>query len=225
MKAGVIGKANGEIKDFSDFTDIRHYDNKELRRRYELDSPRDTSSGITFYPGRAAVERMEDTRQINFNENGIIVTETEEKKQFYAEFLLVPEGFVITENSSGEFVFDLLESQTGLEIDRANIDLYELLEHCSNNDPDPWQVGFYDNDGNAKKGVVYGSDVLEDSDVGRTLKNTKKNQVGLEIQTDQDVNMKFTATESGYAEVYLPDNYDSAEFIEFISNYISPNIS
>lgn len=224
MKAGVIGTINGSIDEITDFTDYREYGDEKLRQQYEFESPRNTKTGITFYPGRAAIERIEEKDYIDFKEGGIIATQREEKTQYYTEFVLVQDNFVIVESSAGEFLFDLLATQTGTEVERANIDLYDLLEHSANFEPDPWQVGFYGNDGKAEKGVLYGSNILEDSDVGKTLKNTKKNQIGLEILNEEDVNIKFTATESGYLEIYLPDNYDTSEFIDFISNFILPNL-
>ena len=223
MKAGVIGEIEGTIDNFDNYYETRSDRDFDLRKQLEFSSSHTTGSGISFYSGRAAVERLDENDNIDFNENGIIVTQGLEKTQYYTEFLVVPDDFVVITSSSGEFAFNVLETENQVSIKKAEIDMFGLLDSTEEYNPTPWQVGFYDKGGDANKGVIYGADILSDKDIGNVLKNSKMNQLGLELEAKDGISIKFSITESGYVEVYQPSNYESADFIEFIDKYISSN--
>lgn len=225
MRSGVIGHVEGTSGKIEPFSDAREEGDIELRRQLELRSKLPGPRGNEAYSGRAAIERTTDREQVQFFGEEIIVNTQKEKIQLYTDFLLIPDSFMVVESGRGEFAFNLIEEQTNLTIERVEIDLYKLYDYCSQYQPEPWQVGFFGKEGRAKKGVVYGEGVLSDPDLGEILEASKKNQLGLEFEVDNGTKIKFTVTKSGYLDVYQPDNYDEIDFMNFIEEFIIPNLS
>jgi hypothetical protein len=173
--------------------------------------------------GRAAIERVDEQEEVSFRDGEIVAHQQPAKIGHYTEFVVVPGSFVVVENGTGTFAFDLISEQTGAEIERAELDLYELSGQIEG--ADPWQIGFYNNSGRAEKGTVYGDNLLTDDEIGEVLKRAEKNQLGLRFNGRHSETVQMTATESGYLEIYQPDSYDTEEFLQFISDYILPSVS
>lgn len=224
MKSGVIGKIDGKMSNIESFGRKREEGKLELQSQIEfrnnIPGPRNNEA----YSGRAAIERVQNSEEVQFVDEEIIISETKEKIQLYTDFLLVPDSFMIVKSGKGEFAFNLIEEINDVTIKRAEIDLFKVLESLSNFHPDPWQVRFSRTEGNAKKGIVYGEEVLSDSKFGDVLKSSTKKQIGLQYTNSDGTSIKFTASSSGYVQIYQPNNYDEIDFLNFVNKNIIPNI-
>lgn len=69
--------------------------------------------------------------------------------------------------------------------------------------------------GNAKNGVVHGTDLLHDDELSAILHESNLNQLGVEYPYDGQM-LKINMAESGYFEVYQPSNYESEDYLQFI---------
>ncbi|WP_440769353.1 hypothetical protein [Natronorubrum sp. DTA28] len=217
MDSGVIGLVDGHFEEPESFIRSREDGKFELNRALDIRKPLRGPDGTTAYQGYAAIQRVEEVDSFEFSNEEIISTEERSKNTYYTEFVVVPDSFAIISSGSGEFFFDLLNEQTGATIERANFDLYSFLnEHT---DANQWQAGFYGNEGQAKKGTVYGENVLDDGDVGEVLAHSKLNQLGLEYDYE-DFTTKMTVTESGYLDLYQPSNLETEQFLQYISDEI-----
>ena len=96
--------------------------------------------------------------------------------------------------------------------------------HEKNSDIDIWKVGFYETHKLAENGVVHGNSLLSDEDIGTVLNNSKKNQLGIDYSFNGQPVRVFIA-ESGYVEIYQPNNFSSMEFATYIRDQIIPNTS
>lgn len=222
MKSGVIGKITGKLKEIESYGKTREEGDFELKRQLEFRTKLPGPGDSAAHSGRAAIERVEETKGVQFRDNEILVSDSKEKVQLHTNFLLVPDSFMIVESGRGEFAFNLVEGLGNIEIERATIDLLALLEYCSEFDPDPWQVGFFGNEGNAEKGVVYGEEILTDSKIGEMLRTSKMNQIGLRFTDHEGTNVKFTATKSGFVQIYQPQSYDEIDLMRFVDEFILP---
>ncbi|MFD1645564.1 hypothetical protein [Haloarchaeobius litoreus] len=228
MRAGVIGLPDFEFEPVESFSDTKKISEDttltaclEVRRT-------DTTSGVTFQTGRAALQELgsEEQVRIDQSDNSISVSENANTvKTKYTEFVLVPNEFVAVSNGGGTFAFEMIAGQTdAARISRAKINLDDLVRSYED-DKRPesaktWQVGFYGNSGEAEKGTVYGDGIFSDRELGDVVAKLPKNQIGLIIKSDGEEDINMTATESGYVEVYQPSSYDAAEYADFILNHI-----
>ena len=225
MKSGVIGVVSGEFDDLRSEVNTFTKDGEELREAIEILDTVDSDMGEALY-GRAAVEDITRDEGPVINDGQIEVKSYTETETKMTEFLVVPGEFVIVENGSGTFAFNLIGRQVGALIERGevNLDAYINYLQDQNRDQEAWQVGFYGNGGEAQKGVVYGNNVLEDSDVGGVLDISEINQLGISYST-RDHSMKITVTESGYTNVYQPSDFESEDFLNFFSSELAPYVS
>jgi hypothetical protein len=213
MKAGVIGLAKDDVAPIESF-EQQISEDPELYQCVEVQRTQNTDSGLTVQKGRAAAQRLDEKETVEIVNGSIRVQNQSQPVTKYTDFVAVPGHFVAVSNGSGTFAFDLLGNEVAIE--RANIDLDGYFEaHQDEHDATPWKAGFYGHLGNAEKGVVYGEGVLEDSDFGRAVDSSQKNQLGLSYSQGEEL-IKVNVTESGYLEVYQPSNYEEAEFAEFV---------
>lgn len=84
----------------------------------------------------------------------------------------------------------------------------------------PWQVGFYDADGQTEKGTLYGSDVLSDG-AGELLDGAAINQLGAVVDYD-GIEFNLTITESGYVNIYQPSDFTTVDYLSFINTKVAP---
>lgn len=221
MKAGVIGTVDGDFDGIESFSETYTHDNHELERCVEVRQSLTTDSGIPVQTGRVATEKLDEEETVEIEGGEITVYEQTEIITLYTEFITVPGEFVAVSNSSGVFAFDTIGRNTDTAIERAELDIDSFAE--SNSDANPWKVGFYGHLGEADNGVIHGTSVLDDSDIGDVLQDAKKNQLGVEYTKDGD-QIKVTMAESGYIEIYQPSNYDSADYAEFVVEEILHHI-
>lgn len=233
MQAGVIGLPDydfGTVESFAETEQISEHESLtaclEVRRT-------DSTGDFTFQTGRAAIQELENEEKITIDpeEGSISVSENvNEVKTKYTEFVLVPGEFVAVTSGRGSFAFSMISGQTDTAtIKRAGIDLNDFEEsyvgEARPESASAWQVGFYGNTGTAEKGAIYGDGVRSDPDLGKVVDRLPKNQIGLDIKEEEgeDDGIRMTATESGYVEVYQPNNYDPEDFAEFVLDHVIPH--
>lgn len=217
MQSGVLALVDGDFDELQSVTKTRTEGPYELKSVIEYTRTIEGPGDTVAFEGRAAVQRVESQDQVKITENQVVETEENEKVTYSTEFVIVPDGFAFVGDSSGVFAFDLLEKETGVKINRAELDLVSINDDYS--DAETWQAGFYGNDGEAEKGVVYGESVMGDTDLGDVLSHSRLNQLGLEFDMG-DFYVKMTSAESGYIEIYTPDNFETEEFLEFTADYL-----
>jgi hypothetical protein len=223
MRAGVIGIIDGTFDEIEPFHESVEQDGREFDRCIEIRNTKTTDRTNTkVQVGRAALQRIEERERVDINDGKVSVVEQPEKVSKYTEFITVPGEFVAVRSGSGTFAFDLIQARTQTTIERTNFDLNAFSEEYDSSDQ--WQVGFYGNIGNAEKGVIYGEEVLDDSEVGDTVERSQKNQLGLQYPYN-DNKIKMTISESGYIEVYQPSNYDEFDFAEYVMEEILPFVN
>jgi len=223
MKAGVIGLIHGDFEKLESFHHVKERGGSEIRESIEV---RQTYTNLSGHPigqsGRAAVQRVTDSEEVQISDDGSIsVTESSELTTHYTEFLVVPGEFVVTRSRAGSFIFDLIESEFDVTIESARLNLKSYAS--TKPEAEPWKIGFYGKQGNAENGVVHGDQLLNDQELGMVLADSPTNQLGLEYTKGEQL-VKIFATESGYVEVYQPNNYDSAEFLNFVSDEIIEHV-
>lgn len=218
MKSAVIGRVDGDLSRINPVRKIRDAKD-DLRDQIEITGVKRTPDGLDINEGRAAREEMTKTERVSLDGDSITVASEPEKRTSYTEFLAVPDEFVGVDTKQGMFLFDLLESETGVSVDRVQVDIDEFAAAFP--DATPWKVGFFGHGEQAENGVIHGENVLDDDEFGGVLAGTKKNQLGLRMAYDSR-EYKMTITRSGYVSVYEPSNLDSAEFAEFVVDKILP---
>jgi hypothetical protein len=215
MKAGVIGIPDGDFGAVESNQTTVETDEHELEHCIEVQYSQQIG-GITVQKGRAALESLEEQDSIEIVDGAIRVQSRTQPVTKYTEFVHVPGKFVAVSSGGGTFAFDLIGSQVGVGINRAEIDLDSYFNVQKDKyDAVPWKTGFYGHLGKAENGVVYGESVLEDGDFGNAIADSQMNQIGLSYSRGDEI-LKVNVTESGYVEIYQPDNYEEGEFAEFI---------
>ena len=223
MEAGVIGIVEENFDSLQSFTDTRRKNGFKLKRGLQIKRRYSDPDGRTIVAGRAAIEKVEEEEEVSFQDGEIIAREKPMKRGYYTNFVTVSGSFVIVSSGKGSFAFDLISEQVGTSIERAEIDLSNLTKNIDH--ANPWQIGFYNNSGLAKKGTVYGEELLNDSEIGEVFKRSENNQLGLLFSGVNGEEIQMTATESGYVEIYQPSSYDTEDFIQFLTEFIIPCIS
>ncbi|MFD1647377.1 hypothetical protein [Haloarchaeobius litoreus] len=216
MNAGVIAKIDGSLNGLttSQFDD----DGNSV---IEVGRFTQTKAGNRVVVGAAARERnLEDT---GYTIRGTEIEEVSDEGTIteYTEFLTVPGEFVVVSSGDGSFAFDLIGRVGEADIERATIDLDGYIGSVES--AEAWKVGFYDHDGQADNGVVYGDDILGDGEFGGVVDQARLNQLGVTYESQSGETVKLDITESGYLNVYSP-GFDSLEFADFIAGSIAPFI-
>jgi len=226
MKAGIIATVEEETDEIESFEEEillpDHEVYSSIKQCVQIRETIELADNRVARVGRAAVDEISTSEKADIENGEIRVTEKPEMVTKYTEFLLVQGSFIAASSSSGRFVFDLISTHTGSEITPVEFDLNGFIEDRES--ADPWKVGFENRTGNAENGVVHGEELLRDGELGNALNNSKKNQIGLEYNSDGHL-LKVFVTKSGYVEVYQPSNYDSREFIKFIESDLLHNVS
>lgn len=229
MRAGVIGIIHGEFSEIESFHTTTEQDGTTFTRSLQVDRFENLEDGSKVFIGEAATQVIEESESIVIEPNtgDIEIAKRGHKEGKHTEFVAVPGEFMAVSSGSGTFAFDLVQEQhPGIQVERINLDLNEYAKDYYKADGvNPWQVGFYGNIGSAEKGIVYGDNVISDSEVGDALERSQVNQLGLEYEM-LGYDMKMTMAESGYVEVYNPSNLKSEEFAQYIQeellDYIKP---
>lgn len=227
MKAGVIGIPDRDFDPIESFTQSKEAgDGTTLNACLEVRSTADLGQYV-LQSGRAAIQELGSEERVRINPEHARVTVTDDEsivRTRYTEFITVPGEFVVVSSGDGAFAFRLISgSTTSATIKRGNIDL-EGFEQSYQKEEGPekadiWKIGFYGHGGTAENGTLYGDSVISDPDFGNLVRSLPKNQIGLLVQQGKE-EIKLTATESGYVEIYQPSNYDSKEFSQFALDHI-----
>lgn len=225
MKAGKISLVDSEAHSLQPFYKTYPTDNEspfdEIAESLDIQQEISLSGDRTGYLGRAAVEQIENKEQLKITEDGSIsVSETLEKEVTYTEFIFVPDSFLAVDSTTGEFLNPLLNRHTQHTSFPAKINLDSVLKNSG--EPNVWKVGFEDRGEEAENGVVHGVNLLNDPEFGDLLGVSSKNQLGLELQINDDMANVFVA-KSGYVEIYQPEHFDTEEFIQYVEEYIIPS--
>lgn len=215
MKSGVLGIVNGSMEPVQSDAFSKTIEDRNVEACIEVvRSQSNAVNGSHVQYGRAALEEPTTDEKVEMVDGRISIQEEPGIQTRYTEFIAVPNEFVVVKKGSGVFAYDLLASQQpNLEIERAKLDIDSFIQQKQG--LVPWKVGFYGNLSEAEKGTVYGEDVLEDTEVGKVLNDSAKNQLGAIYDHDGD-QMKINITESGYIEIYQPSNYEEAEFAQWV---------
>lgn len=217
MNAGVIGIPDKTLNE-AESTVTRINDDPELHQCVEVQRTQTTRSGLTVQKGRAAVQRLDERESVEIIDGSIRVQSRSEPITKYTEFVLVPQHFIAVSNASGIFAFNLIGGD--VRIERVSIDLDGYFDEVqSKYDASPWKAGFYGHLGNAQKGVIYGEGVLDDSDFGRAVSDSQKNQLGVSYEENNEI-FKVNVTKSGYVDILQPSNYEEAEFADYVTEEI-----
>jgi len=219
MQAGVIATIDGDFDELESSHQSDEKDGSTFNSSLQIRRVASSESGYQVYTGEAATQQMEDRESVKINSDTgeIEVGEYPTKESKYTQFVAVPGVFVAVNSGAGRFAFDLIQSQhPGTHIERTEFDLNAYADdYYTAEGVAPWKVGFYGNIGQAKKGVVYGENVVSDEDIGDVLARSQLNQLGLRYEMF-GYDMKVTMTESGYIEIYNPSNLESEEFADYI---------
>lgn len=215
----VIESATSQIESFQrssveDDYELQHC--LEIRQTHE-----DTVKGNPVQIGRAASQILTSVENTAIKDGNIVTVEDTEVETKYTNFVYVPNRFLLTTSGGGEFLHGLIESYTGEMIEKANIDIDKFLESKSN--PDVWKLGFVGRSANAEKGVLYGQDINNDTELGEIFSKSSINQVGIEYEMESKM-IKLDVSRGGYVSLYQPGNYDLIEFSQFIDSEIMPHI-
>ena len=225
MDSGVIAKVETEqpLEDYQETVPLNEEQPfEEVRQSIEVRSEIELDNNRIAQVGRAAIEDLRENDVSQIQEDGSITTGTKiEKYTKFTNFVYVPGSFLAVENGSGDFLFDVLNTRTDHQIARVDINLNQYAN--AHEEALIWKLGFKDRGGHAENGVVYGEDIIQDTEVGEILGASDKNQLGL-VYNFESQKIKPFVTESSYVEVYQPSNFDTKDFIQFIESDILPFI-
>ncbi|MCT9095290.1 hypothetical protein [Haloarchaeobius sp. HME9146] len=217
MKAGVIATIEG------DFDRLDSYHESTTDRGFDLTTCVDVRRGHIDLPtgdliaqsGRVLTQSVERVSEVDVEDGEIITSDGHDRISQWTQFIVVPGEFMIVEGGDDTFAFDVVGDLTQTHIERANFDLDEYAE--TRPEAEPWKYGFYNGAGNAESGTVYGTNVVEDPEMGDVLSQSNKSQLGLELMYES-MEMKMEVTNSGYSRVLRPTNFSTENFVHFILN-------
>ncbi|WP_135827669.1 hypothetical protein [Halorussus halobius] len=220
MKAGVLGLVRDDFEVVDSFSETVEENDRALDRVLDVRRVFSLPTGHVAFEGRAAVERVVDRTTTELDYGEVRLEETPETETRVTSVAGVPGEFVVAGSNAGTFAFDLVTSDTGADIERATLDLGAFLDAQS--DAAPWRAGFYGNDGNCENGVLHGTDLLDDDDLGGLLDDASLNQLGLDCSYG-DHALKLTASESGYVELYRPGEFDTEAYLQYLLEAVVPH--
>lgn len=222
MKAGVIGVVTGTFRKVNSTTKTVETDGHELQKVLEIDRVFSLPSGEMAFAGRAAVEEMRTEEEATIEDGEIQVTERSEPVTRATEFVGITGEFVVVESGSGTFAFDLIasETETDATIERATLDLDAYYE--GHGAATPWKAGFYGTNEKGINGIFHGDDLRTDHDIDVILQHSSLNQVGLSYAFDGN-DLKMTAAQSGYVELYQPSDFESGEYLAYLRDELLPH--
>jgi hypothetical protein len=221
MKAGVLGVVDGTFRAVDSFTDTVSVDGHELERCLVIDRVFSLPAGGMAFEGRAAATTLRERTTTTIEDGDIHVAEEARPETSHTEFVGVPGEFVAVGSGEGTFAFDLLAAETGVDVERATLDLDAFF--AAHDDATPWKAGFYGTGENGVNGVFHGENLHDNHDLQSVLRESNLNQVGLSYEYDGE-DLKMTAARSGYVEVYRPSTFDSASYLQYLREEILPHV-
>ncbi|MFB6179190.1 MAG: hypothetical protein ABEI77_05640 [Halorientalis sp.] len=223
MKAGVLGIVDDSFEVVDSFTETITEGDHELGRCLVIDRVFSTPDGEMAFAGRAAAETLVTDTDARIEDGEIHVTDRDRTVTRHTEFVGIPGEFVVVGSGNGTFAFDLIAEDTNTTIERTTLDLDQFFE--SHESATPWRAGFYSTDESAVSGTFHGDDLRATHDLETHLQNSNLNQIGLSYSYDDGaLEVKMTASRSGYVEVYRPTEFDSGHYLAYLQDEIVPHV-
>jgi len=225
MNAGVVALANdgGVLEDTAfPYTRVEH--GLELQSTLDLESRLTDLEGFEVTVGTAAQETPNESPSYRIGSDGTVTadnrrveTETAASKVAYVEG-----EFLVTESQQSEYALDIVDvALNNGSVKQATIDINGFLEAVD--DLDPWMAGFYGRDAPVDAGNAFG-DYDADANIRDVVAESQLNQLGLQNFIHNGRRMKFRITESGYVEIYRPNDVGTMEFVQFIRSRVLPHV-
>lgn len=228
MQSGILHLMDGDMGKIHSFN--RTIDKRGFDAKICLDITQEftNNAGETIvYQGQAAEEFVTESDSVDVDEetDSISVSQVPQLNWRHTNFLYTPEGILVIESSSGDFLTTLLKEKFDVGVEKAQIHLsaYQSFLEDTRDDVEPWKIGFYGHEGNADNGVVHGRDLQGDETLGALLSDNEINQLGLEFKKE-NARVKLFVAESGYLEIYQPSDIGDDGFIAFIEEDIMPHL-
>lgn len=246
MKRGVIGvpvpdslgAADGITEVVSDTETVEDDYGNELTYAIRVQEQRTLTGGTEFYEGVAFRERSVEEDEYFVDDEGKIRTRTtlDNIVQDYTNFVAVPapesgshNGYVLVDSSSGTFAFQMIGRQTAGRIRTAELQLgsfYLDREDTFSAQTSGGPTGVP----GAGKMTAWGSDVLDTEEVGKHLRSAAHSDVlnqlagGYVYEKDDDSGHPYEVnmSESGYVEVWDPNDLTTAEFLRWVRAEVLP---
>jgi hypothetical protein len=222
MKAGALAlPTEGSSLDDSGFPSPREEDGHELLSTLDVEGYLRDLDGFEITTGSVGYQSTTDIRTHTIDHDGNVVVDEDRTDivTSVTDIVYVPDELLLTESLDDEYAHDVVEGAFNGSINSARINLSAFAESLS--DVTFWMEGFYDRDAPVDAGTAFGQ-IDEDDEIRRILSESEKNQLGV---TDLDYNgrnLKIRITESGYVEVYQPNDVDTVEFTQFIEDCVLP---
>jgi hypothetical protein len=221
MKAGILGVVDGRFTAVDSFGETVTVGGRDLDRCLSIDRVFSRPSGGMGFEGRAARERAVTRETATIDGDDVTVDETTETVTEFVSFAGVPGEFVVAENATGTFAFDLVGQDTRTDVARATLDLDAFLDaHAPGA---VWKAGFFGSGDDATNGVFHGSDLRESHDLDGLLADARLNQLGLTYRRDGS-DVKMWASRSGYVQVYRPGEYDTGDYLDYLADEVVPHV-
>lgn len=224
MKAGVIGKiksGNNDLEGFTTSIEVQEERFGQLTQSIQVTGDVRLPDGRTAQTARAAIEDLGKEENSEISDDGEIRTyEDTQKIVKTTDLLFVPGSFVAVNSSSGRFAFQLITENTSASVERLEFDIDSYVE--KNPEANPWKVGFHEYVGNANNGVIHGEQLLTDPEISEILTSAPKNQIGFEYEYNGN-SVKNFVTESGYAQIYQPTDFNTGSFAKFVEQELMPH--
>jgi hypothetical protein len=220
MQAGLVARVNGS---FEEIRDEEFPIEKEdgLKASLRVRDRMKNQSGDKILDGIAAEEiRTEDTTSEIAPDGSIKEVTSTQIGTKSSKFATISDTCIVIENSSSDFIFNLIEKNTQSLVTPIEFDLDQMASDYVDSGSGTWMAGFYDYDGNANTGVAYGGDVYKDKDLQPMVTGGKLNQLGLVIEQGPE-ELKVMITKSGYIRIYSPSDYGTPSFMRLVKELIN----
>ncbi|KZX47082.1 hypothetical protein AV929_01770 [Haloarcula sp. K1] len=86
-------------------------------------------------------------------------------------------------------------------------------------DAEFWMGGFYDHNGMTSNGVAYGDDVFSDTELGDSLWDSSKNQLGMDFEYNTE-QIRLRITEGGYVEAHGSDDFETLSLVRLVNDLL-----
>lgn len=210
MKRTILGLFLDPPENDITTTKFRHGD------AIEVEEVQEDLSGVYVYSGTAAHEGSKEVDAPVVNDDGTIdETARMIDDPKLTEWFAVPDanpGFAAIDASDGDFAFNQLSSITGGWIEDAVYNLYAFTDYLEQQNAKFWQVVWSDSN---EAGTWYPDGAeTDDAITRRGLENSPK-QVGFRY-TYHGRMVRGTIAESGYCEIYYPEDWAAPEMAQFV---------
>jgi len=224
MKRGRLKSLDLPIQVDEISSDVQRTLDGELEWGLSVTERGHTTSGHAYAKGRAALRKAveKDVARVGENDESVHISPTTHHSHVteFGEWLAIGDGWLIV---SDEWVAGVVSTQiTGYPED-VTLELRELRDAIDVQDV--WQIGFSGRgvvDGGSK-GVLYGSNVDEDPDLGEELQQTPLNELGIEHLHESIPIKSYFAGDTGYIEVY-DSGFTTRQFVDYCTLWVVDHV-